>query len=229
MNATVQRWANRCLPLLMANEAGWVIHNPYTFVATWDGGDHPSALVLEFPDGPVRHPRPGSHFGYGIITWAIPYLFRTPPGYNLLVRGPVNLPKDGASALEGLVETDWSVATFTMNWKVTRPNHPVTFEAGEPFCMVVPQRRGELASFDPVIRDVRSDPETWAAQNRWADSRHDLNVRKFLSEYAVDFAAANEEWQRHYFKGTAPDGSEAPYHETQLRLPPFVDETSGEA
>ena len=48
-----------------------------------------------------------------------------------------------------MIETDWSVATFTMNWKLTRPHWPVTFEIGEPICMVVPQRRGELESFHP--------------------------------------------------------------------------------
>ena len=42
-----------------------------------------------------------SHFGYGILTWTLPYLFRTPPDWNLLARGPSNLPKDGIQALEG--------------------------------------------------------------------------------------------------------------------------------
>jgi Family of unknown function (DUF6065) len=43
-------------------------------------------------------------------------VFRTPPGCNLYVRGPANSPKDGIAALEGIIETDWSEATFTMNW-----------------------------------------------------------------------------------------------------------------
>jgi hypothetical protein len=29
------------------------------------------------------------------------------------------------SPLDGIVETDWLEATFTMNWKLTRPNHTV--------------------------------------------------------------------------------------------------------
>ena len=51
---------------------------------------------------------PASHFGDGILTWHLPILFRTPPGYNLLVRGPANYPKDAVSPLEGIVETDWA-------------------------------------------------------------------------------------------------------------------------
>ena len=65
-----------------------------------------------------------SHFGYGLLTFQLPYLFRTPPGYNLLVRGPANCPKDGAW-LDGLVGTDWSPARFFMTWQITRANEGV--------------------------------------------------------------------------------------------------------
>src|ERR1700755_2509816 len=152
MNATAGRSANRCLPLLMANESGWVLKNPAAFTATWDGSDGRDAIQIEYDDAcPANRMLASSHFGSGVLTFAVPYLFRTPPGFNLLVRGPANLPKDGICALDGLVETAWSVATFTMNWKITRPNHPVSFEEAEPFCMLVPQRRGELERFAPAV------------------------------------------------------------------------------
>jgi hypothetical protein len=50
-----------------------------------------------------------SHFGSGILTWNVPYLFRTPPGYNLLVRGPANWPKDAAfeKGIELLFDKLW--------------------------------------------------------------------------------------------------------------------------
>jgi hypothetical protein len=223
MNETHDRWANRCLPLLIANEAGWVILNRDAFEATWNGANDSSGTTLEFDAGSVPAPRPESHFGYGIVTWVIPYLFRTPPGYNLLARGPANWPKDGATALEGLVETDWSFATFTMNWKLTRPTHPVRFEVGEPICMIVPQQRNDLRRFSPEIRDIRSDAEAWQGAGQFAEKRHELAVQKFLARYALDFEEAKEAWQRDYFKGLSPDGSAAPEHETQLRLPPFAD------
>jgi hypothetical protein len=221
MNETRERWANRCLPLLVANEAGWVLLNPYAFRATWTGADDSSGVVIEFEDDDPPLPRPESHFGYGIVTWTIPYLFRTPPRYNLLVRGPANWPKDGATALEGLVETDWSVATFTMNWKLTRAGHTVTFEQEEPFCMVVPQRRGELLRFRPEVRDIRSDRDASAGARRYAEDRHNLVFEKFLAHYGRDFEGQLLAWQRHYFKGLLPDGRPAPEHETKLRLAEF--------
>jgi Family of unknown function (DUF6065) len=223
MNETDERWANRCLPLLVANEAGWTLLNSHAFRATWDGGSSTEALTIEFDEEGVPLPRPESNFGYGIVTWTVPYLFRTTPGYNLLVRGPANWPKDGAAPLEGLVETDWSVATFTMNWKLTRPNHPVRFEAEEPFCMLVPMRRGELRSFRPQVRDIRSDPDARAGAESYADSRHELAVQKFLGRYARDFEAQRLAWQRHYFRGVTPTGRPAPEHETTLNLPAFED------
>jgi uncharacterized protein DUF6065 len=188
------RWANRCLPLVVANEAGWVLLNEHAFVAAWSGEPTAAAVTIDFDDDvPTPHPVQ-SHFGYGIVTWAVPYLFRTPREYNLLARGPANWPKDGIAALEGLVEMDSSVATFTMNWKLTRPDHPVRFEAGEPFCMVVPQRCGELESFRPLMRDLAADPDTKAGTKAWVQSRHDAEVRKFLGEYSREYEDEKTAW-----------------------------------
>lgn len=221
INAMDERWGNRCLPLLMANEAGWVLLNPVGLEATWSGGPEPSSVHLEF-EQEMGPPRPvESHFGYGVLTWSVPYLFRTPPGYNLLVRGPPNWPKDGICPLEGLVETDWSVATFTMNWKLTRPGHTVHFEEGEPFCMIVPQRRGELQSFAPEVRDLASAPSIHAEAERWARKRDRLQVKKFLSKYAGEYEEYRTRWEQNYFRGLTPDGRAAPEHQTTLKLPGF--------
>src|SRR3954471_12820602 len=50
MDATYERWANRCLPLLMANESGWVLLNPTAFSATWSGGDSPEDVTIASRD-----------------------------------------------------------------------------------------------------------------------------------------------------------------------------------
>jgi hypothetical protein len=73
---------------------------------------------------------------------------------SLVVRGSANWPKDRACPLEGIVETDWSPATFTMNWKLTRPHWPVDFGENEAICMLVPHRRGELEGFRPEVRNL---------------------------------------------------------------------------
>jgi Family of unknown function (DUF6065) len=92
-----------------------------------------------------------SHFGHGILTFHIPCLFRTEPGIDLLVQGPVNRPKDAIAPLSGIVETDWAPYTFTMNWQFTRPGIAVRFEKGEPFCHVWPLQRGALQTVEPEV------------------------------------------------------------------------------
>jgi hypothetical protein len=144
-------------------------------------------------------------------------MFRTPAGFNLIARGPTNWPKDGAHALDGIVETDWAVATFTMNWKITALNRPVLFDEGEPFCMVVPQRRGELEGFQPQIREIADDPEVADAYAKWVESRN----RFLRSLNTAEEEALKQQWEKHYFRGTAPDGTKAPVHQTKLHLREF--------
>jgi hypothetical protein len=216
IDATHNQFARRCLPLLIANQAGWFILNSHALRVTWDGSDALEGLTLEWLSGDPPYPAV-SHFGHGILTWTLPYLFRTPPGYQLLARGPSNWPKDGIFALEGLVETDWSVATFTMNWMLMAVDHPVEFEAGEPICMIVPQRCDTLEAFQPELRDILSDPDHHRAFTNWSTSR---------SRHLVDLKVPNSQaqkqgWQKDYFRGRTPAGQRAPAHRTKLQLRSF--------
>lgn len=214
MSNTRDRFAYRCLPLLLANQSGWVVLNAGRVTVTWNGGSDPVDCHVESkgcPDPPL------SHFGSGIVTWRIPFLFRTPAGWNLLMRGPVNHPKDGASSLEGIIETDWAVQPAFHSWKVTRLSHPVTWEDGEPICLIVPQRRGELETWDPVIHDVSDDRPLLDQYAAFSRSRTEFNHMRPAA------------WQKHYFLGTSPGGASAPAraHQTKLSLREF--EESDEA
>jgi hypothetical protein len=209
------RTAYHCLPLVIANQAGWFILTTHSLTVRWTGGDDLDALKIFYLTG--DEPYPGvSMFGDGILTFHIPFLFRTPPGYNLLVRGPANCPKDGIHPLEGLVETDWAVATFTMNWQMTRADHTVTFEENEPIAMIVPQRRGDLERFRPTAEVIEGDPETARRCIAWAQSR-----REFIGLKRMCPADAFVGWQEHYLRGTGVDGVKAPEHQTALHLHPF--------
>jgi hypothetical protein len=221
MNATDQRLANRCLPLLMANQAGWVLLNPAPFRATWDGGDSTDSLTVEYsPDTPEEARVAASHFGYGIVTFNFSDVISTPPGWNLLARGPTNSPKHGICALDGLIETDWSAAPFTMNWKLTSPGS-VEFAQDEPFCHIAPQRRDELERFRAEFRSLRSQPEL--AKRVWAWSACRLMVRlgKGSTRRAGD-ESFRRMWFEDYFKGKTPTGQSSPEHQTTLRLSPFA-------
>jgi len=218
MYGTEDRFAYRCLPLVIANQGGWILTSGRTVVAQWSGEDDPEDLTVWSPDG--ADPPASSQFGHGILSWEVPFLLRTSPGYNLLVRGPANWWKDGAAALEGLVETDWAVATFTMNWKLTRPGVPVRFEPDDPVCMLVPQRRGELESFQARLRGLRGDAELRRQFRAWERARDRVIA---AAEDPDRPGGAPAEWQLHYLRGTSPGGAGALEHQTKLHLAHFVE------
>ena len=220
MGETHRHFAKRCLPLMIANRAGWLLVSMHTFTVTWNGDDKPAGLSIQYLSGGAPYPA-NSHFGSGILTFTIPFLFRTPPGINLLVRGPANFVKDGIAPLEGIVESDWTEATFTMNWKLTRPNHTVTFTAGEPVAMIVPQRRGDLERFDPVVRDIATDDDLMKAYIRWMESRDAHNTA--IADQTSD--AYRRGWEGNYFRGVAFEGnSAADDHQQKITLKDFVED-----
>jgi hypothetical protein len=223
MRETHKQFAHRCLPLLMANQSGWFLLNRRTFTVTWNGSRSIHALRVEYEGEAPELPLVLSLFGCGILTWTVDYLFRTPPGYNLLARGPANMPKDGIAPLEGLVETDWAVATFTMNWKFTRPDHPVTFEEGEPFCMLVPQKRRELERFEPVHRRMRDEPELKKQWQAFHNQRLLMSgVRELAFRRGGYDSSDKVPFERHYFEGTSPGGWSATDHQVKRELRPFA-------
>lgn len=218
MDATHERYAYRCLPLNIANGHGWEILCPSGFLAQWDGGAANTSLAVT-PDAADETAPAVSHFGYGVLTFHIPCLFRTEREFDMFVGGPVNQPKDGIGALTGVIETDWAPYTFTMNWLFTRPG-AVRFEAGEPFCTIFPVPRGSLEAIEPEMKRMSDEPELEALFKQWAASRAGFNAD--LSVTGTE--AHRERWQKMYFRGLQPTGEPGPAsdHRSRLRLKPFA-------
>lgn len=221
MDRAPQRAPYRCLPLNIANQNGWWITAPVSIEAFWYGGERVTDVEIRFRDRP--HSFVSSHFGNGVVTFSVPFVFRTPPGINLWVKGPSNFPRDGATALEGVVETDWAVSTFTMNWKLTRPNEWIPFGAGEPFCQIVPVPRGLTESFTPDLKVIDANPELADGYRNWAADR-----RGFLSALSArDPDAIKRGWQKDYTQGKTPTGATFAGHQTRLDVKPFPLEPTG--
>lgn len=214
MRHTDERKAMSCLPLRMASQSGWVIRNSHRVIVTWTGEKAPDSLKILYHPHQPEHLLARSFLGGGILTFQLPYLFRTSPGYNLLVRGPANCPKDGISPLEALVETDWLEASFLMSWQVTRSMTPIVFEVGEPICMIVPQRRGDLERFDTRLASLRVEPDLKEGFETWRQSRNDFNARRSVE-------GASLGWQLHYAHGNNVSGRPAVEHQTRLKLSRF--------
>lgn len=218
MDNTPDRFAYRCLPLSIANSYGWEICCRSSFSAKWNGAPDIAAISVtsETSDAPAV-----SHFGSGVLTFHIPCVFRTDPGFDLLVQGPINRPKDGIAPLTAVVETDWTSFTFTMNWIFTGADLEIRFEKSEQFCHVFPVQRGLLETVMPRLRELSENPELNEQYDRWLESR---------TEFLVDLSRPNSmaqkaQWQKHYYRGTAPSNNASPIqHRTRLRVSPFNEE-----
>lgn len=216
MDDLPEAYAYRCLPLTIANAHGWEVLSPVGFEATWNGGASKDDIAISTNDAGML---PTTHFGSGILTFHLGYLFRTDPGIGLMAQGPINRPKDAIQALAGVIETDWSPYTFTMNWLFTRKDTRVRFEQGEPFCHIFPVPRGALEAVETEVADFEEvEPDGFKSHKDWSDSRNAFNA-DLLKEQS---AARAEKWQKDYYRGYNPDGSEGPDdHRTKLRLKPF--------
>jgi hypothetical protein len=216
MDRTPDKFAYRCLPLNIANAHGWLILNELPFLATWNGGSGLDAISIQ-ACGTGAPLLARSHFGSGVLTFNVTALFRTEPGYDLIVTGPFNQPKDAIQPLTGIVETDWIPFTFTMNWKFTRTDHQVAFERDEPFCMIFPIKRGFVEEVVPVVHSMQEDDEVRQAYEAFARSRTRFNYDLLIP----GSDARLQEWQKDYFRGTTQFGPTPVDHRTKIKLKDF--------
>ena len=218
MDESPEAFAYRCLPLNIANAHGWEILLQAGFSAYWRGGPRPEDVILRLDSDMPAHVRPVALFGMGTVTLHIHGLFRTPPGWNLMVGGSPNRAKDGIAPLTGVIETDWSPYTFTMNWRFTRRNHWVRFDAGEPICFIQPVPRGALERMDPKFVAMNDAPEVRRQYLAWNASR--LAFQADLSK--THSPVQSDRWQKRYYRGLDMDGRQGvPDHRARLRLKPF--------
>jgi len=173
MEETDQRYAYRCLPLNIANAFGWEILCPSGFTAVWDGGKGIPSLQVH-PDGGAPAPAV-SHFMQGILTFHVRCLFRTEPGYDLMVQGPINRPKDGIASLahggdpaqkaDSTVGQNWIPAYAGMNgrlggWKPAKPGRAACCRSVVALIPTGPYGKA------PLLHHHRDCLSQWAAAYR---------------------------------------------------------------
>jgi hypothetical protein len=219
MDQAPEAFPYRCLPLNIANSHGWEILTPCGFEVVWNGGMRVEDVVVRADPGTRPQDMPVALFGQGTFTLHVQGLFRTPPEWNLWVSGPPNSIKDGAVPLTGVIETDWSPYTFTMNWKFTRPNHPVRFEENEPFALIFPINRKAIEAVEPTFAAIDDDPELKTQFQEWSRSRDAFHERMRTNPPE----SPSDKWQKLYYRGQSPDG-QCPIsdHQSKLRVREFA-------
>jgi hypothetical protein len=218
MDATPESFAYRCLPLNIANAHGWEVLSPVGFQARWSGGAGVEAVEIRLAEGAEPSRAPVSLFGQGTITFHIEAIIRTPPGWNLWVGGSPNRAKDGIAPLGGVIETDWSPFTFTMNWRFTRPDHWVDFAALEPIAFLFPVERAAIEAFSPRFEPMDADPALRARFEAWSQARDAFQAKVREAPPKIP----SDRWQKHYYRGVDVEGvSHVDDHRAKLRLKAF--------
>jgi Family of unknown function (DUF6065) len=193
--------AYQCLPMVVANQWGWQVLCPTDVRVVWNGSDAQSGLRVEVD--PQWAPGIKSQFGRGIVTFSLPWMFRTPPGWDLYAKGPSNRWKANASPLEGVIETWWLNYTFTLNWKLIEPGE-VHFAKGESLGQLFPVPHGTFQDATAIEAPLEeADPEAARELLRWLEER-----RKVVSDPTPS--------HRLYLKAEDIEG-----HLTKVPVPPF--------
>jgi hypothetical protein len=184
-------------------------------VASWNGKPGIGDLTVSSPEGADISGVAMSNFSSGVVTFMVPVIFRTSPGWDLFVTGPLNFHRELAQPISGVVETSWLPYPFTMNYRFTEPGEQ-TFFKGEPLCQVFPVPHGVLAEVEPVWE--MPDEGFWEDFTSFTRDRQAFRARMAAGEPE----ALKHPWQRYYFQGLKAPGQPGPAdHINKLRLKEF--------
>lgn len=196
---------NRCLPLTIANQSGWWVLNPAPFIAFCEVDT--GVVQIEYEKGwkvplfPAKH-----HFGHGVMTYDLPFIWQTEPGWNLHVRGPANYPLLGAYCLEGIFEADWAKIPVPSNWQL-EPGRYIHFPKDFPIAQIAPVPRRALEEFEPKVEFSQQAID---------------NASEYYAFRGEEFALKEGTRPlRGYFKGESPTGEEFQDHQVNVTLSSF--------
>ncbi len=216
MDQSSGKFAYNCLPLVVANQLGWVIKASFAFSLTWNGQAGQDAIKFSFDqDQQDVAYFVASHFGQGIISFKLPWIFRTDPGIGLIVRGPSNRWLPGIHPLEGFVESWGLESTFTMNWKVVNPDTTIHFPANFPICQILPYEIATLSNYSCTKMPIAKNKELALKYSKWLDQRS-KTIKNLLSDKNT-----TGYFEKDYVKGVNIQGEKVDGHLKNINLSKF--------
>lgn len=202
-----------CLPLTIGNQYGFVVKSLYNFSVTWNGGERPSDVTIDFENieeynqfKPLQKIEP--HFGMATITIQNGFSIRTHPGVNLMTGNPPNYCIDGIYHMTGVVETDNLRRDFTFNFRITRANTEIKINKGDWIGYFIPYPRHFVDKFSIV-----------EASNIFTDEQIEEELqcgRDFGVERQTTDQLKHGGNGRRYWKGEDVYGNKFPDHQKKL-------------
>lgn len=202
-NASAVKW---CLPYSTANALGWWLFPAADIDICWKGGREFEHRVIS-PFTPVDAElvrsltRPSDNadpekwcpghsgrtkytFGGvedGVVQVWTGLIFRTPPGWCLHLRSPLNVEKQPYRIMEGILETDWMQYDIWTNILFEKKDEWVSFRRDQwpPLAQIIPVRRETYREDWGLSQEMlnRDTPEGDRVFRFWAE----YNTNKFAS------------------------------------------------
>ncbi|MBR0661360.1 DUF6065 family protein [Neoroseomonas oryzicola] len=206
-----------CDAVTTATGYGWHITSPLNFSLMWDGHevlwtcDELENEWMPLGLGAVQYPHFRARFdeevpedirGYsppfltglpeaGVVQMWTGLFVRTAPGWSVLTRSPVNLPRPAAyEQFEGIVEFDkWFGPLFT-NIRITRTDTPIEINQLRPILQVIPIP--QFAYADPILNSATvSDAFTQWGEAEWDAYRESVVIPANAEEHQAGRYAAD--------------------------------------
>jgi hypothetical protein len=188
-----------CGPFVLANGAGYYLYSPVDMDISYDPREESRWTVTTYGEGytdddvailrgmaanhPTHDPEmitprtkiyfAGEHYEprHTVQIWT-GCLFRTPPGWSLWIRSPINREMTRPfQIMEGILETDWLWYDIWMNLRFTHTNVTASLRRdGPPLAQIVPVPRATTQHWQVEERKLApDDPEAQGIFDRWSD------------------------------------------------------------
>ncbi len=162
----------QCAPLRYANVSEWwVIGHERTFVR-WDPRNKEDLISI--------HGLGESHFGYGIVSFRLPFVFDVEAPWCLMVKGPANVVIPNAHPLEGVIDPRAYALGFSMNWQIQEGGTAI-FEKDQPVAAITLVDPASLHEAELEIRPVTDHPK-YPELDHWVRKRKDLFEKMLKGE-----------------------------------------------
>ena len=175
MDASTQRFAYKCVPLVMANTSGYAIACPFNLRVRWNGSEAHDSIEIECLDPEHAEHVPeffASHFGSGILTFRMPWIIRSDTeGVGVEITGPPNEWIPGLYPLQGLVQAWGHASSATMNWRLMYCDTDFFIPAGYPIAFIravdfqlIKSLEVQVCEFKDMEPEFIEDYNGWHAQ-----------------------------------------------------------------
>lgn len=144
-----QTTIKRCIPVLDAMTAGYIIVSPCDVYVTIKEGE--PNYHSSIPNLIQFHPRKQA-YTHPLVQdlpfpkWMNPWAIKTPKGYSCLFTPPMHNPNSHFVILEGIVDTDNYFSSVNFPFVSKKPTTEFMIPAGTPIAQIIPFKRDKWES-----------------------------------------------------------------------------------